>query len=68
MFYHGRVLFKEAKELESVKDLMKTKIGQLKLKTEAKEKEKLEMERLYRVEKELKEEQTKKIIVLERRV
>ena len=67
LFFHGRILFKECKDLELLKDYFKTRVAYLKQRMHILEKEKEEFERTLKKEQELKKEYFKKSNVMERR-
>jgi len=67
LFFHGRILFKECKDLELLKDYFKMRVAYLKQRMHILEKEKEECERSLKKERELKEEFFKKANIMEKR-
>lgn len=67
LFFHGRILFKECKDLELLKDYFKMRVQFLKQKVQILEKEKEEFDRCFKKEKEAKEQYFKKANIMEKR-
>ncbi|CDW77003.1 UNKNOWN [Stylonychia lemnae] len=67
LFYHGRILYRECKDLELLKDYFKMRLSYLKQKLNVTEKEKDELEKSIKKEREKKEEFFKKSNMMEKR-
>eukprot|EP00347_Sterkiella_histriomuscorum_P015980 403354962 len=67
LFYHSRVLYREAKDLEILKDFFKMRISYLMQKLQISEKEREELERKIKLESDQKKEYNKKANIMEKR-
>jgi hypothetical protein len=68
LFFHSRVLYQEAKDLELLKDFFRLRLDYLKVQVTQLGKERDEFERVCRHERELKEEYLGKLGLAERRM
>lgn len=67
LFYHSRILYKESKDLETLKDFFRIRVSYLKQKLQIQEKEKEELDKVYKKEKDHKDEYFKKANVMEKK-